>query len=648
MRALVLRTKPDTAKTEKTLSMRSLLGLSGQAYHLAVRVLGTPEGAEDVVQQAYLNATRHLSHRPPPEESRAWFLHTVANAAKVHARGETRRRRREASVQHETIVCPEREDERMPQLRSALEALDEKYRVPLALCCEQGLSQREAAVVLEMPERTVSDHVRIGLAKLRKALERAGYPAAVAAVLGGLKQTAPSVPASLAGRVEALVSSGAKAAPRKFASRAVRKRSAVKGGYTMKVIAGILLAGAIATGVAVSSLGGRGLGHPAASPPGAKLPAGPKGMPGHRTEWLAFQPTTLTEPVLDGPAHLATGAGWNGGGPAGRSDLAPYTGDERSPAVLFYGSGPYRMVAQKGEARILTGCGLPGYRDGPAGQAMPVFGGGYSQRGGDAIILREDGSFTYYCKSEVRLGRDRFHAIQKVYRAEDGHWYVKTIAGRGKKMLTREGESAPLAEFDIGPWGGMTADSKGNILVVTRSGMVRFQDEAKATLICSMESARKAYTAAGGSGDLKHFRMQGYLSTDAAGNTYAMGRSSMPAVWRVSPDGKYTPLVGYAGDVKLVDEHPSKVTFHCPMTSFVGPDGAVYVEDEGAGMRRYKDGQMRSLGKDCKWFQFKGSGDKKKLIWKTSSGRSELNAMDRDGSWYQSRDYGAIYRFVKQ
>ena len=59
-----------------------------------------------------------------------------------------------------------------------------------------------------MPERTVSKYVNVGLAKLRKALERAGYPAAVAAVLGGLKQTAPAVPASLASRVEALVAQG--------------------------------------------------------------------------------------------------------------------------------------------------------------------------------------------------------------------------------------------------------------------------------------------------------------------------------------------------------------------------------------------------------------------------------------------------------
>jgi DNA-directed RNA polymerase specialized sigma24 family protein len=32
--------------------------------------------------------------------------------------------------------------------------LEEKYRIPVALCCEQGLTQREAAEILEVPDRT--------------------------------------------------------------------------------------------------------------------------------------------------------------------------------------------------------------------------------------------------------------------------------------------------------------------------------------------------------------------------------------------------------------------------------------------------------------------------------------------------------------
>ena len=139
-------------------------------------------------------------------------------------------------------------------LRTALAGLDARYRLPLALCYQEEMSQREAAAVLETPERTVSKYVNVGLAKLRKALERAGYPAAVAAVLGGLKQTAPVVPASFAGRVEVLVAQGAVKAGRNAAAASVS--AAAKGGIVMKLIAGIVLAGAVAGGVAVVGGGG--------------------------------------------------------------------------------------------------------------------------------------------------------------------------------------------------------------------------------------------------------------------------------------------------------------------------------------------------------------------------------------------------------
>jgi len=250
-------------------SVERLLGLSGSAYRVALRIVGSRVSAEDVVQQAYLEALVTIRAGSPPQEERTWFLKVVANLAKKHLRGEARRRKREATVETVRESTHGAGDGLVSRLGGALAMLDDKYRLPVCLCYEEGLTQREAAEVLEMPERTLARYVSTGLAKLRKALERAGYPAAVAAVLGGLKQTAPAVPASLAERVEALVSSGARAAPSKLASRAARKSSAAKGGYAMKILTGIVLAGAVATGVAVVS-GGQD--RPAPLP--AEKPAG--------------------------------------------------------------------------------------------------------------------------------------------------------------------------------------------------------------------------------------------------------------------------------------------------------------------------------------------------------------------------------------
>ncbi len=250
-------------------SFETLLPLQGRAYHLAARILDSSSQAEDAVQQAYLKALQHPPERVAPGELRTWFLTVVANTARDQRRRRAVRRRREAEVRPSTEGVANGEEPNLQvQLRCVMAALDEKYRVPICLCYEQDLSQREAAAILDMPERTLSRYVSTGLGELRKALERAGYAALPAAILAGLKQTAPAAPASLAGRVEALVAKGAGASGAGGAATAVA--SAAKGGLTMRIIAGIVLAAAAAAGVAVVS-GGRGEHTPlgSAAPSGA-------------------------------------------------------------------------------------------------------------------------------------------------------------------------------------------------------------------------------------------------------------------------------------------------------------------------------------------------------------------------------------------
>ncbi len=246
-----------------------MLAHGAPAYRLAVRLLGSVEEAEDAVQQAYLDviAQARAGGRAPTD--RAWFLRVVANNAKDRLRSEISRKRREQVTEPhkpETPSAVASGTDALSFLRGAMEVLDPKYRVPLALCYEEELSQREAAAVLDISESAVSKHVNTGLATLRKAMERAGYPAAVAAAVPGvasaktgatliemLKQTAPVVPATLAGRIEALAARGTAGAAGDAAS------TAAGGGLGMKLIAGIVLAGVAAAGVmAISGVGGGG------------------------------------------------------------------------------------------------------------------------------------------------------------------------------------------------------------------------------------------------------------------------------------------------------------------------------------------------------------------------------------------------------
>ncbi len=302
MEQLTLSLTRETRHAGERASAEALVALSGQAYQLAARLLDSSQDAEDVVQQACIDALSHLPAGLPENQLRPWFFTIVANAAKKHRRGEVRRRKREAAVkpveQNKGADRGEGKGESVAVLRGAMTVLEEKYRVPIALCYEQGLTQREAATVLNMPESTVSKYVNVGLARLRKALEGAGYPAAVAAVLGGLKQTAPVVPASLAGRVEALVAQSA------MKTRTVTVGSApavARGGIAMKIVAGVLLAGAVAAGVAVLSAGGGSAPLPAEKP--KKKFAIPVWHPDARWEVPkeSFSNITRVPGVLDGP-----------------------------------------------------------------------------------------------------------------------------------------------------------------------------------------------------------------------------------------------------------------------------------------------------------------------------------------------------------
>jgi RNA polymerase sigma-70 factor (ECF subfamily) len=233
-------------------------------FQLAVRILGSREGAEDVAQQACLSYVAQLRTGNRPQSEKTWFLRIVANAAKSRLRDEAAHKRKELTVLHNNRDRAEPDGhenrELIGLLRQALEALDEKYRMALALCYEQGLTQREASEVLGLPESTLSEHVRTGLARLRSALEHSGYSAAPAVVIGALAHTAPAVPPGAA--EAALVS--------------VRTPSA-SAGTSLSVAGKVLIVAAIMSGAALAAVGVRSAWRGEESPVlGEEQPVTPK------------------------------------------------------------------------------------------------------------------------------------------------------------------------------------------------------------------------------------------------------------------------------------------------------------------------------------------------------------------------------------
>jgi RNA polymerase sigma-70 factor, ECF subfamily len=149
-------------------------------FSLACRILGDPAEAEEVVQdvfsQAWLQASRYDPARAPVV---AWLL------MMTRSRAIDRRRALQSSPVADIGrgVLPEVRDaaalpdaralsaDQVGRLRRALRALPIVQRLPIELAYYEGLTQSEIADQLEQPLGTVKTRIRLGLQKLREAMQ---------------------------------------------------------------------------------------------------------------------------------------------------------------------------------------------------------------------------------------------------------------------------------------------------------------------------------------------------------------------------------------------------------------------------------------------------------------------------------------------
>ena len=155
-------------------------------YRFAVKLTGDSAGAEDLVQETYLKALKAFPNLRDPGRVRPWLFQILSRLA-------TDRHRREGrEVAVASDEDPDRfslydliwEEDPLPysdrlhddflarfrdeEVRRALLALPEAYRVPLVLLLTEEMSYRELAEVLGCPVGTVMSRLHRG----RKILER--------------------------------------------------------------------------------------------------------------------------------------------------------------------------------------------------------------------------------------------------------------------------------------------------------------------------------------------------------------------------------------------------------------------------------------------------------------------------------------------
>lgn len=138
---------------------------------LAAAVLGTRQGAEDVVQEAALTALGKLEQFEPGTNFGAWMGRIVRWTALNHGRARTRHKgpalvAEPAAPTAADALALDFDD----RLMRALATLDVTARAALLLRTVLELDYRRISALLEIPEGTAMSHVHRSREALRRAL----------------------------------------------------------------------------------------------------------------------------------------------------------------------------------------------------------------------------------------------------------------------------------------------------------------------------------------------------------------------------------------------------------------------------------------------------------------------------------------------
>ncbi|MFC1588451.1 sigma-70 family RNA polymerase sigma factor [Planctomycetota bacterium] len=192
-------------------------------YSLAHQMLGNDADAADATQEIFIRVLERLSQYSPTGSFKAWMYQLGTNVVLNYIRDNRLRKTREETAAMETKTNgndyrPE-EKELEAALRAHLADLPEDWRAALVLHYYHGLTQVEAATVLNVPRSTLQSRLQKGLESLQAGLKQFGFITAVPAMEYAMQNAAPlQVPTQVG---SALMAQTAKATAGKVAVAAI-------------------------------------------------------------------------------------------------------------------------------------------------------------------------------------------------------------------------------------------------------------------------------------------------------------------------------------------------------------------------------------------------------------------------------------------
>lgn len=149
-------------------------------HSLCYRMTGSMEDAEDLAQETFIQAHRHLAEFRGEARVSSWLYRIAMNQCLNWQKSRQRRERlyREWSEQ-ERDATPEKPDPRAHAVSEAMLSLNPKQRAAIVLTVHEGLTHAEAARALGCSETTVSWRLFAARRKLKRLLskrEKSGGP----------------------------------------------------------------------------------------------------------------------------------------------------------------------------------------------------------------------------------------------------------------------------------------------------------------------------------------------------------------------------------------------------------------------------------------------------------------------------------------
>jgi len=157
-------------------------------YSAALRMSRNRSDAEDLVQETYLKAYRSFGGFEQGTNLRAWLYRILTNTF-INSYRSKKRRPAETELDEgedlhlfrrlggleAVLAARSAEDELMDwftdaEVKNALEALPESFRIPVLLADVEGFSYKEIAEMLDIPIGTVMSRLHRGRKSLQKQL----------------------------------------------------------------------------------------------------------------------------------------------------------------------------------------------------------------------------------------------------------------------------------------------------------------------------------------------------------------------------------------------------------------------------------------------------------------------------------------------